>query len=40
MTKVRPAVDKGETQGFMKITEDAKTHEMLGAAMLGTGASQ
>jgi pyruvate/2-oxoglutarate dehydrogenase complex dihydrolipoamide dehydrogenase (E3) component len=36
MTKVGRAVEKGETQGFMKITIDAQTHEILGAAVLGT----
>ena len=32
MTKVGRAVEKGETQGFMKIIVDAQTHEILGAA--------
>ncbi|BCI87742.1 hypothetical protein NIIDMKKI_29480 [Mycobacterium kansasii] len=37
MTKVGRAVEKGETQGFMKIVVDADTHEILGAAILGVG---
>lgn len=35
MTKVGRAVEKGETQGFMKILVDAGTGEILGAAILG-----
>ncbi len=40
MTKVGRAVEKGETQGFMKIIVDAQTHEILGAAILGTGGDE
>jgi pyruvate/2-oxoglutarate dehydrogenase complex dihydrolipoamide dehydrogenase (E3) component len=40
MTKVGRAVEKGETQGFMKIMVDAQTHEILGAAILGTGGDE
>ena len=40
MTKVGRAVEKGETQGFMKIVVDAETHEILGAAILGTGGDE
>jgi pyruvate/2-oxoglutarate dehydrogenase complex dihydrolipoamide dehydrogenase (E3) component len=40
MTKVGRAVEKGETQGFMKILVDANTHEILGAAILGTGGDE
>ncbi len=40
MTKVGRAVEKGETQGFMKIMVDAETHEILGAALLGTGGDE
>jgi pyruvate/2-oxoglutarate dehydrogenase complex dihydrolipoamide dehydrogenase (E3) component len=36
MTKVGRAVEKGETQGFMKIMVDTNTKEILGAAILGT----
>src|SRR3712207_7575148 len=36
MTRVKRAVEKGETAGFMKIVVDADTREILGAAMLGT----
>jgi pyruvate/2-oxoglutarate dehydrogenase complex dihydrolipoamide dehydrogenase (E3) component len=40
MTKVGRAVEKGETQGFMKILVDAQTREILGAAILGTGGDE
>ena len=40
MTKVGRAVEKGETQGFMKILVDAETHDILGAAILGTGGDE
>jgi len=35
MTRVGRAVEKGETQGFMKAIIDAETKEILGAAILG-----
>jgi pyruvate/2-oxoglutarate dehydrogenase complex dihydrolipoamide dehydrogenase (E3) component len=35
MTRVGRAVEKGETQGFMKVLVDAGTKEILGAALLG-----
>ena len=40
MTKVSRAVEKGETDGFMKIIVDATTKEILGAAILGTGGDE
>jgi pyruvate/2-oxoglutarate dehydrogenase complex dihydrolipoamide dehydrogenase (E3) component len=40
MTRVGRAVEKGETQGFMKVTVDAQNHEILGAAILGTGGDE
>jgi len=40
MTKVGRAVEKGETQGFMKIIVDAQNHQILGAAILGTGGDE
>jgi pyruvate/2-oxoglutarate dehydrogenase complex dihydrolipoamide dehydrogenase (E3) component len=40
MTKVGRAVEKGETQGFMKILVDAETRHILGAAILGTGGDE
>ncbi len=40
MTKVSRAVEKGETQGFMKILVDAETKLILGAAILGTGGDE
>ena len=35
MTRVGRAVEKGETQGFMKVLVDAETKLILGAAILG-----
>jgi pyruvate/2-oxoglutarate dehydrogenase complex dihydrolipoamide dehydrogenase (E3) component len=35
MTRVGRAVERGETQGFMKVLVDAETKLILGAAMLG-----
>lgn len=35
MTRVGRAVEKGETQGFMKVVVDAETKQILGAAILG-----
>lgn len=40
MTKVGRAVEKGESQGFMKIVIDAETKRILGAAILGTGGDE
>ena len=40
MTKVGRAVEKGETQGFMKAIIDAQTREILGAAILGVGGDE
>ena len=40
MTRVSRAVEKGETQGFMKVVADAETQEILGAAILGTGGDE
>lgn len=36
MSRVSRAVEKGETQGFIKISVDAETKQILGAAILGT----
>ncbi|MDB4996278.1 MAG: mercuric reductase, partial [Myxococcaceae bacterium] len=36
MTRVSRAIEKGETQGFMKVVVDAETKKILGAAILGT----
>jgi len=35
MTKVGRAVEKGETQGFMKVLVDAESKRILGASLLG-----
>ena len=35
MTRVSRAVEKGETQGFMKVVVDAESKSILGAAILG-----
>lgn len=40
MARVGRAVEKGETQGFMKIVVDADTEEILGAAILGVGGDE
>lgn len=40
MTRVGRAIEKGETQGFMKILVDGDSREILGAAILGTGGDE
>ncbi|MBV8564987.1 MAG: FAD-containing oxidoreductase [Methylobacteriaceae bacterium] len=40
MTRVGRAVEKGETNGFMKVIVDAQTKQILGAAILGTGGDE
>ena len=40
MSQVSRAVEKGETQGFIKISVDAETKQVLGAAILGTGGDE
>lgn len=40
MSRVGRAVEKGETQGFMKIIADAATRKILGASILGTGGDE
>ena len=40
MTRVTRAVEKGETQGFMKILVSAETKRILGASILGTGGDE
>jgi pyruvate/2-oxoglutarate dehydrogenase complex dihydrolipoamide dehydrogenase (E3) component len=40
MSRVSRAVEKGETQGFIKISVDAETKHILGAAILGTGGDE
>jgi pyruvate/2-oxoglutarate dehydrogenase complex dihydrolipoamide dehydrogenase (E3) component len=40
MTRVGRAVEKAETQGFMKILVDAETKAILGAAILGTSGDE
>ncbi|MCV7168494.1 FAD-containing oxidoreductase [Mycobacterium manitobense] len=40
MTRVGRAVEKGETQGFMKVVVDAETEEILGAAIFGVGGDE
>jgi pyruvate/2-oxoglutarate dehydrogenase complex dihydrolipoamide dehydrogenase (E3) component len=40
MTRVGRAVEKGETQGFMKVLVDAETEHILGAAILGVGGDE
>jgi pyruvate/2-oxoglutarate dehydrogenase complex dihydrolipoamide dehydrogenase (E3) component len=40
MTRVGRAVEKGETQGFMKVVVDADTDAILGAAIFGVGGDE
>jgi pyruvate/2-oxoglutarate dehydrogenase complex dihydrolipoamide dehydrogenase (E3) component len=40
MTRVGRAVEKGETQGFMKVLVDGDSRQILGAAILGTGGDE
>jgi pyruvate/2-oxoglutarate dehydrogenase complex dihydrolipoamide dehydrogenase (E3) component len=40
MTRVGRAVEKGESQGFMKVVADADSRKILGAAILGTGGDE
>jgi pyruvate/2-oxoglutarate dehydrogenase complex dihydrolipoamide dehydrogenase (E3) component len=40
MTRVGRAVEKGESQGFMKVLVDADSKEILGATVLGTGGDE
>ena len=40
MTRVGRAVEKGETQGLMKIVVDAQSNLILGAAILGVGGDE
>ena len=40
MTRVGRAVEKGESQGFMKVLVDADSKGILGASILGTGGDE
>jgi pyruvate/2-oxoglutarate dehydrogenase complex dihydrolipoamide dehydrogenase (E3) component len=40
MSRVARAIEKGETQGFMKVVVEAETKLILGAAILGTGGDE
>jgi pyruvate/2-oxoglutarate dehydrogenase complex dihydrolipoamide dehydrogenase (E3) component len=40
MTRVGRSVEKGETQGFMKVIVDAESKEILGAAVLGVSGDE
>ncbi|TJW15515.1 MAG: FAD-containing oxidoreductase [Mesorhizobium sp.] len=40
MTRVGRAVEKGETQGFMRILVDADSREILGCSVLGPGGDE
>ncbi len=40
MAKVARAIEKGETQGFMKVLVDAETSAVLGASILGVGGDE
>ena len=40
MTRVARAIEKGETQGFMRIIVDAESRKILGASILGVGGDE
>jgi pyruvate/2-oxoglutarate dehydrogenase complex dihydrolipoamide dehydrogenase (E3) component len=40
MTRVGRAVEKGETQGFMRVLVDADSKQILGASILGVGGDE
>jgi pyruvate/2-oxoglutarate dehydrogenase complex dihydrolipoamide dehydrogenase (E3) component len=40
MTRVARAIEKGETEGFIKVLVDADTKQILGASILGTGGDE
>lgn len=40
MNRVGRAIEKGENQGFIKVSVDAETKQILGAAILGTGGDE
>jgi pyruvate/2-oxoglutarate dehydrogenase complex dihydrolipoamide dehydrogenase (E3) component len=40
MSGVGRAVEKGETQGFIKISVDAETKHIMGATILATGGDE
>ena len=40
MTRVGRAVEKGETEGFMKVVVDAESKQILGAAILGVSGDE
>jgi pyruvate/2-oxoglutarate dehydrogenase complex dihydrolipoamide dehydrogenase (E3) component len=40
MSRVSRAIEKGETQGFMKVVVDGETRRILGAAILGVGGDE
>jgi pyruvate/2-oxoglutarate dehydrogenase complex dihydrolipoamide dehydrogenase (E3) component len=40
LSRIGRAIEKGETQGFIKISVDAETKQILGAAILGTGGDE
>lgn len=40
MTRVGRAIEKGETQGFMKVIVEAQSRRIIGAAILGVGGDE
>ncbi len=40
MSRIGRAIEKGETEGVMKLVVDAASREILGAAILGTGGDE
>ena len=40
MTRINRAIEKGETQGFMKVLVDAESEAILGATLIGPGCDE
>jgi pyruvate/2-oxoglutarate dehydrogenase complex dihydrolipoamide dehydrogenase (E3) component len=40
MTRVTRAIEKGESQGLMKVVIDEESKQILGAAILGVGGDE
>lgn len=40
MTRIARAIEKGETNGLMRIVVDERSQEILGAAVFGTGGDE
>ena len=40
MSSIARAIEKGETNGVLKIVVDEQSHDILGAAVFGTGGDE